>query len=721
LEKLNIELENCYGIKKLKYQIDFSDQKVYAIYAPNGSMKSSLAQTFKDITDGYLSRDRIFSHRDTIRKITDENGLDLHSESVFIIPPSNEDLSHNEKTSVLLVDNNLRKEYEQLFREIDKTKQAFLKAIKEQSGSKKDLEKEISSNFTNNDDEFYSALVRLEDLLLSHKEAPFADIDYDLIFNDRVLEFLEKEDFKTAIENYIKKYNELLDASTFFKKGTFNYYNADQIAKNLSKNGFFDAKHTVNLNADKKLEITSRDQLEEFIAKEKEGISNDEDLRKKYAEIENLITKHAVLRGFNAYLIDHEEILPKLANIEEFKREVLRSYIYEHIELYNDLIEKYHASEERKKEIEEEAGKQKTQWESVIEIFNNRFFVPFKLTAKNKVSVMLGQSPILSLGFIYNDGMDQVLVEKPELMKVLSTGEKKALYILNIIFEIEVRKKAKQETLFLIDDIADSFDYRNKYAIIQYLMDIAEEPHFKQIIMTHNFDFFRTINSRFVSYINCLIAIRDINGISFKQASGIKNIFIKDWKRNFFKDSKKMIASIPFMRNIIEYTKGVQDQDFITLTSLLHWKSNSAKILQMEVDGIFNNLFHSEGESPDSEKVVIQIIREEASKCLHDEDSINLEDKIVLSIAIRIIAEKFLAEKINDSEFVESIRSNQTPKLLTKFKELFPNELDKIGIIQRVILMTPENIHLNAFMYEPIMDMSDEHLKKLFEDVDSLK
>ena len=182
-----------------------------------------------------------------------------------------------------------------------------------------------------------------------------------------------------------------------------------------------------------------------------------------------------------------------------------------------------------------------------------------------------------------------------------------------------------------------------------------------------------------------------------------------------------MIASIPFMRNIIEYTKGVQDQDFITLTSLLHWKSNSAKILQMEVDGIFNNLFHSEGESPDSEKVVIQIIREEASKCLHDEDSINLEDKIVLSIAIRIIAEKFLAEKINDSEFVESIRSNQTPKLLTKFKELFPNELDKIGIIQRVILMTPENIHLNAFMYEPIMDMSDEHLKKLFEDVDSLK
>ena len=34
--------------------------------------------------------------------------------------------------------------------------------------------------------------------------------------------------------------------------------------------------------------------------------------------------------------------------------------------------------------------------------------------------------------------------------------------------------------------------------------------------------------------------------------------------------------------------------------------------------------------------------------------------------------------------------------------------------------MTPDNIHLNSFMYEPILDMSDEHLKKLFEDVKRL-
>ena len=35
--------------------------------------------------------------------------------------------------------------------------------------------------------------------------------------------------------------------------------------------------------------------------------------------------------------------------------------------------------------------------------------------------------------------------------------------------------------------------------------------------------------------------------------------------------------------------------------------------------------------------------------------------------------------------------------------------------------MTPENIHLNSFMYEPIVDMSDEHLRKLCREVVALK
>ena len=44
-----------------------------------------------------------------------------------------------------------------------------------------------------------------------------------------------------------------------------------------------------------------------------------------------------------------------------------------------------------------------------------------------------------------------------------------------------------------------------------------------------------------------------------------------------------------------------------------------------------------------------------------------------------------------------------------------------LKILKDVVLMTPENIHLNAFMYEPIVDMSDEHLKQLYSDVQGLR
>ena len=542
MNTLNVDLENCYGIKKLQVQFDFADKKAYAIYAPNGSMKSSLAQTFKDIADANPSKDRIFPARVCTRTITDENSAELPKETVLVIRPYDEVFGHTEKTSTLLVDAKLRKEYEKLHVEIDKSRDIFLKALKEQSGSKKDLEKEISLTFTKSDDEFYRALIRIKDELLAQKDAPFADIDYDTLFDDKVLSFLATKDFKTVIEEYVKKYNELLAASVYFKKGTFNYYNATTIAKSLADNGFFDAKHTVNLNASDKLEITSQKQLEDLIAKEKESITKDKDLRKKFAEIEKLLTKNVNVRDFQAYLAEHEAILPKLANIERFKEELWKSYIKARLDLYKDLVAKYQAAEKRKKEIEEEASKQRTQWESVIEIFNDRFFVPFKLTANNRTSVILGEEPMLSLGFTFEDGTDKTTVEKATLLQALSTGEKKALYVLNIIFEVEARRKANQDTIFIVDDIADSFDYKNKYAIIQYLQDIEEEPHFKQIILTHNFDFFRTIQSRFVSYSHCLMATKSSTGLSLQKAAGIQNVFVNDWKINFFTDPKKKIV-----------------------------------------------------------------------------------------------------------------------------------------------------------------------------------
>ena len=625
------------------------------------------------------------------------------------------------RTSTLLVDPKLRKEYTTLYVEIDKAKIELLAAIKKQSKSRINFETEISSVFTRANNEFFIALVRIRKEIHDQKEAPFSEVHYNKIFDDNIVRALETNDLKSLIEEYIQRYNELLSSSTYFRKGTFDYYNASQIAKNLAANGFFKASHTVNLNAENTaLEIRTQKELENVIAKEKKAIIKDAKLRKSFDAVANQLDKNAKLRSFKSYLMDNEALLSRLDNVGKFKEDVLKSYIKVHENLYWNLIEKYDDAQKRRKKIEEEARKQQTDWERVIEIFNDRFFVPFKLEARNRVAVMLGQSAAVDLAFTYRDGAETAEIERTDLLTVLSTGERKALYILNVIFEIERRKKDCQKTLVVIDDLADSFDYQNKYAIIQYLRDIGENDLFCQIIMTHNFDFFRTLESRFVGYSNCLMASRSDAGIALTEAAGIRNIFVNDWKRHFFDNSKKKIASIPFLRNLVEYTKGQEDGRYQQLTSMLHWKTDSADLTVGDLDSIFGDVCAPGGPSPDTAKPIFDLIDEQASACLQADVGMNFENKIVLAIAIRVTAERYMLGKIDDANFAASISSNQTQELIRKFAKEFSNETLVVGTLNRVALMTPENIHLNSFMYEPIVDMSDDHLKKLYMEVTQL-
>ena len=80
-----------------------------------------------------------------------------------------------------------------------------------------------------------------------------------------------------------------------------------------------------------------------------------------------------------------------------------------------------------------------------------------------------------------------------------------------------------------------------------------------------------------------------------------------------------------------------------------------------------------------------------------------------------------MIDKIKDPAFVAAIASNQTQELIGRFKERFASEQEVIATLDRVSLMTPENIHVNSFMYEPIVDMSDDHLRKLYTQVLALR
>lgn len=73
MKKLQIHLENCYGIKALTYAFDFGAKNSYIIYSPNGTMKTSFAKSFKDFSLKNIPKDLIFPDKATVFNIQDES------------------------------------------------------------------------------------------------------------------------------------------------------------------------------------------------------------------------------------------------------------------------------------------------------------------------------------------------------------------------------------------------------------------------------------------------------------------------------------------------------------------------------------------------------------------------------------------------------------------------------------------------------------------------
>ena len=71
--RIQLDLSNCYGINQLSKELDFTKSNtsngINSLYAPNGTLKTSLAKTFKDVAKSKDTKDLIFPNRTTVRNI----------------------------------------------------------------------------------------------------------------------------------------------------------------------------------------------------------------------------------------------------------------------------------------------------------------------------------------------------------------------------------------------------------------------------------------------------------------------------------------------------------------------------------------------------------------------------------------------------------------------------------------------------------------------------
>lgn len=736
---IHIHLKNCHGIREMTQDFKFSSASdgssptANIIYAPNGTMKTSFAETFNDLQHGFDSKDEIFPDRVTTRNITTDNGSNLSPSEVVVVQSYDEEYKADQAVSTLLINKKLRQEYERIEQRLDKAIDSLIQALQSQAqcGTKINIADCLSKCFTGASGNFQKALSDLQKEIDAMEDSPLDGIPYPLLFSDKVRTLFKDVSFRNLLKEYIEELNGLLDESTFFQRDAFNYYNAENTVKALKQGHFFEVKHQLLLHGkdtdgeDKDLTIDSADQLEDIINEEKKKLFNDQKLKRKFQNIEKALEKNIDTREFSRYISNHTELLAQLEHYEQFEQSVWKSYLYANRQQYDAVISAMQATSAKKQEIQSRAAKEHTQWENVIAQFNQRFFVPFELKVKNREAMVLGQEELPELGFDFKEGANNSVtkkeVNKETLLRALSNGEKRAFYILNILFEVEARKQDGQKTLFIVDDIAETFDYRNKYAIVQYLKEMVDYRNFQLIILTHNFDFFRTLVNKGVgSYDHSFYARKTDAGVVLSRAKNIKGPFSSNFKKQLNDNELVRIASIPIMRNLIEYTQGPKADDYKLLTSLLHMKSDTGDIVQQQLDKIYANLSVASDSGPikykQPEQTVLNSIFETANKILDStsDSTLSLDDKVALSIAIRLRSEQYMIAAIDDSDFVDNISSNQTSQL---YREFIKRNLgdDRIrDILNRAQMLTPDIIHVNAFMYEPIIDMSDIHLRKVY-------
>ena len=741
MQKLKLDLQNCYGIKQMNETIDYSNNNVAIIYAPNGTMKSSLAKTFEAIRDDRQVEEKIYGLK-SLYSISDEDNVALSKEKIIVINPFDENAYEGQ--GLLMANEPLRIAYLNIHATIESKKESLYSKIKETLGYSNRNNFDVKNTMLN-DWGFtvrkeYDCLNTIKDLLHDpimkcslHED----DIDYASLFNDKVYLMMKNGETGELLEEYEKKYRELVDKSLYMQQGIIDHNNYGNISIALNANGFFAANNEVVLKAkdgSTSKTLKGQKELDDLINKEKEQVLNSKEIIDLFEKINKAISKNKDTQAFNAFLQTHQDIIVEYKDIDLFKKKVwVKAFLYyEH--LLDELINDYNKAQEDLKKLRDDAREQVTDWKKALDLFKERFFVPFSIEPSNQEDVILNME-LPSFKYIFSDSRGKKEVTKDDLLNVLSTGERRAYYILNMIFQILVAKKQGKECFVVLDDISESFDYKNKYAIIEYISDISEytdandEKLFKILLLTHNFDFYRTVSSRITKPGNSFIAFADSDKIKLEKGQYTKNIFMYYKKSLVNKYSDNiMVASIPFVRNLIEYTEGDDNEDYLTLTSVLHYKENTRKITLKQIQDIFNKYWFKKEPTTfavdrESESVYDILIQE--SEKITDIEKLEIENKLILSMAIRLIGEEYMQNKIisdvaNGKDILKGIFSNknQSAWLINEYKKHIND--DAMNTLEIVAMITPENIHLNSFMFEPILDMSLKHLYKIYYDVKAL-
>lgn len=743
MSDIKIKIQHGYGIEKFEHPFVFDASSAtphndtHIIYAQNGTMKSSFTKVLK-------SKESV---RDHIRNIqgscsVEMDGTEMHQDNILAVPSfDNSAFVRNDRIHLLLADKDLRNEYEALMSERTAALAELLTELRSISGVKANASfeyiiGEFCSTFgeeTPVNDRSFVHLTRTHLDQIQKSQDFIVDLPYAIAGEEYVAEFADKH--KTFLDEFIARYDKVLETAAYMRGG-FSTKGAEEVGKALDESKFFSANHSVtlvDLRDPSNPQPTNVDQAKDLIRLLQSDFDrvfeDNPPLKAKFKQVlKTLNQKNRA--GFKRLLEDSHtrQILTLMKNPSQIKRQLWYGYLKGCEPYLSNLLEKDAAITAKMQEIAKRAADSKTQWDRVVGKFNNRFkHMPFELEVYNKRDVLLDGSEMVDLRYRYRtpDGARHAIENDEKLRGHLSTGERKAFYLLDLLFDIELRISSQQDHLVVLDDVVDSFDYKNKYAFLEYIHELSiAHPNLKLIILTHNFDFFRLMQSR-------LFGNRNRKHSWFAERESHQTKLIQAGQFNYFQNTKDSAAAhreawlslIPFARNLIEYSvlRSSDSDDFLLLTKCLHMLNET--VTYADIKEIIKDRTGVDSCSALAEDDSIHDHIIAAANALPPVDDTNmLHNKTVLAMAIRLKAEEFMIDELPEREVDEARSAGKdfTRDLYRRYCNMAGYSEDCRLILESVNLITPEHIHINAFMYEPLIDLSQEELEDLYTEVKGL-
>ena len=195
----------------------------------------------------------------------------------------------------------------------------------------------------------------------------------------KLKKILNDENFIDNVKEYITSYESLLKKSKYLQKN-FNHNNATNIKTNLVDNKFFDTKHYLTFCSDTDTKIiTDEDGYMNIINEELSKIQENPKIKLIWDKIDDKLDKNKETRKFRDALYNNPNLLTSLQNTKQLSQDIWVSYFIIHDELFTNLLCEYCKGKKELKKIYKTAEKEKSEWDRIINEFNDRFDFPFNI------------------------------------------------------------------------------------------------------------------------------------------------------------------------------------------------------------------------------------------------------------------------------------------------------------------------------------------------------